>query len=301
MKTDKRIFYNFDLKGSDANLTEKLERVSIIRPGGNDTAIVWDNIARADQADISLKIQDAYPGVEQVMFAEEGSDGLKRGQMAGGEFCGNATRSFGYMNLKGNDGEIELEVSGSSKPLKVIVENGMSKTSIPVGKDLNSVLPMDDGSGNYVAHLEGISFVITFPDNALGDKIINKSTEDEQKSIVMDILKRNGFADKYPASGVLIANKQDDGSYKLEPFVYVRDTGTIYYETGCGSGSTAVGLMVAKKDGKPVDNLKITQPSGMDLIVSVDRDEAEFKGASVNGPIYVLFDGHMYISPPHHK
>ena len=102
---------------------------------------------------------------------------------------------------------------------------------------------------------------------------------------------KDGFLDKYSASGIMIADKNSDGKYRLEPFVYVRDVETLFYETGCGSGSTSIGLLIAKQSGKSISNLKITQPSGMDLIVSVDRDEKLFKSASVDGPIEILFDG----------
>ena len=125
---------------------------------------------------------------------------------------------------------------------------------------------------------------------------MSQETEEDQKNLVLDALKKNGFADKFPASGVLVVCPQDDGSYKLDPFVYVRSTGTIYYESACGSGSTSVGLMVAKETNASVENLRIVQPSGMDLVVSIERSKTEFIQATVDGPIDILFDGKMYLS-----
>lgn len=290
-----RSFYTFDLNTADPATVTTLDRVTIARPGGNDTAIVWDTVSRDKQGALSKKIQATYPGIEQVMFVEEGVNGLKRGQMAGGEFCGNATRSLGYLLMAGKDGEITLEVSGANKPMKVTVDNGMAQTSLPVKEDLESA--QQDGN-NYIVHLDGISFVITSSKDEMGQKILSAKDEEAQKEVVMDILNNNGFAKDYPASGIMVAEPQEDGSFKMEPFVYVRDTGTLYYETGCGSGSTSVGVMVAKETGLPVDKLKITQPSGMDLLVSIDRDSDGFKGASVNGPIEIVFDGRMYIADP---
>ncbi|MBP9846923.1 MAG: hypothetical protein KBD43_12775 [Saprospiraceae bacterium] len=296
MTQDTRFFYNFDLTESNKQqdlLT--LERVTIVRPGGNDTAIVWDDVPRELQGSLSKKIQATYPGIEQVMFVEEGKNGLVRGQMAGGEFCGNATRSLGYLIMDGKDGNATLEVSGANQPMSVQIDNGMAKTSLPVKSSLDSAQPDGD---DYIVHLDGISFVITSKANTLGDRVLSETNPDKQKEIVLGALKKNGFATDYPASGVMVIDKQDDDSYKLEPFVYVRDTGTLYYESGCGSGSTSVGVMVAKESGLPVKNLRITQPSGMDLLVSIDREANAFKGATVNGPIEILFDGRMHIAAP---
>jgi len=298
MEQDARSFYTFDLNTVDPSTITTLDRVTIARPGGNDTAIVWDQVSREQQGPLSKKIQATYPGIEQVMFVEDAGNGVKRGQMAGGELCGNATRSLGYLLLEGKDGEIALDVSGANEPMTVLVSNGMAQTSLPVKEDLNSA--QQDGN-NYIVHLDGISFVITSSKDEMGQKILSAQGEDAQKAVVMDILNNNGFAKDYPASGIMVAEPQEDGSFKMEPFVYVRDTGTLYYETGCGSGSTSVGVMVAKETGLPVDKLKITQPSGMDLLVSIDRDSNSFKGALVNGPIEIVFDGRMYIAEPNQK
>ncbi len=84
---------------SEQNQNILLEKVTFVRPGGNDTAIVWDSVAREEQGDISKDIQRQYESIEQVMYVEHDDDNQIRGQMAGGEFCGNATRSLGYLLL----------------------------------------------------------------------------------------------------------------------------------------------------------------------------------------------------------
>jgi len=53
--------------------------------------------------------------------------------------------------------------------------------------------------------------------------------------------------------------------------------------------------MLAKQSGSSVSDQKIVQPNGMDLYVSVDRDDRAFISATVNGPIEILFDGKMYL------
>ena len=85
VKTDTRVYFNYAYDNA-VDPDRILNRVVIASPGGNDTAIVFDDIPRHEQGDLSKLIQENYPGVEQVMYAEI-EDGRVYGQMAGGEFC----------------------------------------------------------------------------------------------------------------------------------------------------------------------------------------------------------------------
>ena len=257
-----------------------LNKVTFVRPGGNDTAIVWDNIARELQGDISKQIQAQFETIEQVMFVESVGDQV-RGQMAGGEFCGNATRSLGYLLLEGNDGDITINVSGTKKPQSISVKDQFSRTSIPILNDLDCVQIDQDG---YQVMMDGIAF-----------QIMDK-TDPINKAQAMNILNRKGLSQRYPASGLILLEKSDDNTYTIDPYVYVRDTGTLYYETGCGSGSTAVGLMLSKQSGTSLNDIEIRQPSGMSLYVSVQRNERGFLSASVNGPVEILSQQAITIS-----
>lgn len=259
-----------------------LNNVTFVRPGGNDTAIIWDNVAREIQGDISTQIQGQFEPIEQVMFVERDGDTV-RGQMAGGEFCGNATRSLGYLLLEGKDGEITISVSGTTKPQTVMVKDQFSRTSIPILNNLDCVQIDKDG---YQVMMDGIAFQIMY------------KTASINKTAAMDILNRKGLSQRYPASGLILLNKINDNTYAIDPYVYVRNTGTLYYETGCGSGSTAVGLMLSKQLGQSLKDIEIRQPSGMSLYVSVDRNENEFLSASVNGPIEILSQQAITVSLP---
>lgn len=288
---DRRAFFLFTPE-QETNY-DYLQRVSIVRPGGNDTAIVWDNIPRRQQGDIASSIQKTYPGVEQVMFIERNPEnGRIRGQMAGGEFCGNATRSLGYLLLDGKDGTIDVEVSGANRPMTVVVKNGQAMTEIPVKPDLESIKALP--SGETIANLDGISHLITRDDQQIGQRLNSISDLETRKLEVKKVLDEVGLS-KEPASGVMVTSERPDGKLRLDPYVYVRDTGTLYYETGCGSGSTAIGLSQAKANSQSVDSLEIIQPSGLPLVVSVQRGETAFKQATVNGPVEVMFDSRMYL------
>lgn len=296
MTTDRRAFYLFDTDTheSDAQNVEILNRVVITRPGGNDTAIVFDPIPREQQGDLSLRIQKTYPGIEQVMFVETGKVEAVHGQMAGGEFCGNATRSLGYLLRDGKDGVQTLEVSGADQPVNVVVSGQNARTSVPIKPDF-SAIQKNVETGEYIVEMQGISFLVTTPDQITGRQVLVLQDEEEKKARAVKILNETGLA-KQPASGLLIADKINDAVYKLSPYIFVRDTQSMYYETGCGSGSAAVGAIAAMESGKSVHDLQVIQPSGMTLSVTVERDDRTFGKAYVDGSVEILFDGRMYIS-----
>ena len=166
---------------------------SIVRPGGNDTAVVWDNVTRQQQAAIASLIQKTYPGIEQVMFVERNPEtGKIRGQMAGGEFCGNATRSLGYLLLNGKEGSIDLEVSGTSQPMTVMVKDGSAQTMIPINKNLSSVVTLDNGE--MVVNLEGISHLITCTHQPSAQRMAGCVSDEMRKDMAKQILVENNLA-----------------------------------------------------------------------------------------------------------
>lgn len=288
---DRRAFYLFTPE-QDADY-DRLERVTIVRPGGNDTAIVWDDIPRHLQVALAARIQKTYPGVEQVMFVERDAlNGSVKGQMAGGEFCGNATRSLGYLLQNGKDGVIDVAVSGAVKPMTVTIQGGQAMTEIPVRPGLDSIQmrPGDEA----IVHLDGISHLVTRSHQPTGARLSAISDTEQRKAEVKNILTETGLI-REPASGVMLVAERSDGRLLLDPYVYVRDTESLYYETGCGSGSTAVGLCVSARTGLSVTGLEIVQPSGLPLSVTVERTESSFTKAFVNGPIEIVYDSAMYL------
>ena len=69
-------------------------------PAGNRTAIVRSGVPKAERERVAAAIMaDPSLRAEQVGFESRPLYGksLGRLEMAGGEFCGNAARSFGYM------------------------------------------------------------------------------------------------------------------------------------------------------------------------------------------------------------
>jgi diaminopimelate epimerase len=60
-----------------------------------------------------------FPRVEQVGFLDRQKRKL---EMAGGEFCGNATRCTAYLLLDGKPGKVRIRVSGASELLSAKID-----------------------------------------------------------------------------------------------------------------------------------------------------------------------------------
>ncbi|HRC26322.1 MAG TPA: hypothetical protein PKX87_02705, partial [Alphaproteobacteria bacterium] len=177
-------------------------------------------------------------------------------------------------------------------PMTVTVQNAHARTEIPVKPGMDSVQILPEGES--LVHLEGISHLITNLDQPTGARLNAISDMEQRKSEVIKILTEAGLTHK-AASGVMVVGQHADGKLRLDPYVYVRDTGSLYYETGCGSGSTAVGLSLSARTGLPVTGLEIMQPSGLSLSVTIERTGSAFKQAFVNGPIEVVYDDALYL------
>lgn len=88
----------------------------ILNPGGNKTALVEGlNYSKEERKIINDIILNKNKDVEQVGFIDKEKKIL---EMAGGEFCMNATRCAIYEFLNAKEGKIELSVSGVKGKIK---------------------------------------------------------------------------------------------------------------------------------------------------------------------------------------
>lgn len=255
---------------------------TILRPGGNDTCLIQTDgliLLSDERREINNYFQNAYPNVEQVGFVNCQTPEL---MMAGGEFCGNATRSAAFLILDGKPGEVLIKASGVKQKLKAGVNSdGEAYAQMPILPTTSSITA--DGS-DFLVELEGITHFVDFTKNAT-----DGLSTDEIKLKAMQAIKEKGL-DSFPAAGVIYV-AQDNESLRIEPVVYVRDLDTLYYETACGSGTTALGMILALQKGKSVKNIAILQPSGMSIKVSVDFEGTTFGYTQIQGAIELLKKG----------
>lgn len=256
---------------------------TLFKPGGNDTClyngIVLDPIKRKELNDLIMGI---YPNIEQVGFIDPNPLNPEL-MMAGGEFCGNATRSTAWAALKGQPGAIDIRVSGVQDVLSAgVKENGDAFAQMPIYEDPTMISEYEDGS--YIVRMEGITqFITPAPDN------LSALSQDEIKIQAREKMRELGI-DEDPAAGVMYMTNNESG-LSLVPIVYVRDIDTLFYESACGSGTTAVGMVVAKNTNSSIE-IPIMQPSGLAITIKVDFD-GKFNYAEISGPIEKLVSGRI--------
>jgi diaminopimelate epimerase len=275
----------------------KLERVSFVRPSGNDTAIVWDQIRRADHSYVASLIQQNFPWIEQVMFVEVNSETkVIYGQMAGGEFCANAVRSLAYLLTQGQSkGIIDLNVSGVDEPISaMLLENSVS-IKIPLKSNAKSFI--DGLNNNYTVDLGGIIHIVSFEGDALFNQI-NSISDAAQRKMAVRMFLNAGTYINYPACGMMLVRRKNNFEMEVDPFVYVRDTGTLYNETACASGSAAIAIINAAQRKATVQNLRVFQPSGMVITVDVSYQNGNLESVTVGGEVSVLYDGKITLLCP---
>ena len=249
-------------------------------PAGNRTAIVRYGVPKAERAKVAAAIMaDPTLKAEQVGFETRPryGDCIGRLEMAGGEFCGNATMCSAALYMIVNDmpGEanVKVRVSGTKEPLDVrlvrrdAVSFDASVTMPPaVGIDelklSDGMLPGNDVLRLPVVRMEGIAHVIIEPDSGFFGL--------KDDSALAETLLR-GWCGVLGAEclGMMFLD-EGKGVRALTPLVYVPGADTMFWENSCASGSAAAGMYLAAKEGKPVD-VTFSEPAGS-LRVTSDPD-----------------------------
>lgn len=257
-----------------------LEKVNykILNPGGNKTGIVYGlSYTKEERKMINDYILKENKDVEQIGFLDKDKKVL---EMAGGEFCVNATRCAIYEILKGNIGKISLSVSGyNGKIIGGIAKNNIVYANMELKRDISEIIELNEKSG--IVNLDGITLIVLDIDESI--EYIKKLRENEKdtKLELKKLMKELDF--KSEAVGVILLEKENK-NLKINPIIWVKSVDTLYYETACGSGSLATAIyLYSKKEKKKLD---ILQPSGYKISVKLDiRDNIIEKGV-VSGFVY---------------
>lgn len=117
--------------------------LTILNPGGNITALVeGTNRPLIERKIINDTIMSKFPKVEQVGFISYSPLQLV---MAGGEFCGNATRCATFLILKEKPGKVNVTVSGTDQNLKArIDQQGRVWAQMPILRNRGCVREAGD-------------------------------------------------------------------------------------------------------------------------------------------------------------
>lgn len=265
-------------------------------PCGNTTILIRDTpLPPAERARCAAEI--IAPGhleAEQAGFVDIEAS-TPRLDMMGGEFCVNATRAFAVELLEegrlvgdGDGFSGVVSVSGVAERLSVRVRRlAVNRFEAAALLDLPLAPPVAEvGEGIRLVRVPGIAHLVldaeTHP--LPGDK--DRDTE--------ALFARYGLLDE-DAAGCIWLHRERRG-WRITPFVRVRETGTTYAETACGSGTLAASLVCRAACGCGDAPLSLMQPGGEALAVSPASSAHDGGWAAwVGGPVRLLARGEVYV------
>lgn len=256
-----------------------------LSPTQNMTVIVDEPVPRREHRRIAAALMD-YASVyaEQVGFREKPTlpGARARLQMMGGEFCGNATMCMAAC-LAREDGvcpgqriSVPVEVSGASGVLMCDVE--CSGDGYICRVDMPMPESIEPRAGYTLVRLPGIAHAVV---ECASPEALRSGAEERLRAIARDI--------SGDAVGLMLYAPETS---RLLPLVYVRDTDSMVWERGCGSGSAAVGAYIGWKNRRSM-TAGLIQPGGI-IETAVTWKEGVSRLA-ITGRVTVACEGTAYI------
>ena len=254
-------------------------------PAGNITVFVLDPVeSRAERADIARAImKEKRFGAEQVGFVTPPFHNFHKKnlwhlEMAGGEFCGNAARSFGlyvarhHLRSEGEPGVKEtlfVSVSGAEEPVKVVVdaEKGRAAAEMPKPTSIDT-LPFKNNSLPVIV-FEGITHIIA----------LDMEPAEENFYTILGVYKSG--AEIPAAIGVMF---YDTAAGFMKPAVYVRSIDSFVFESSCGSGTAALGAWLSRSLSEGCARYAISQPGGV-IEAEIQKKTGEITGITIGGEV----------------
>ncbi len=254
-----------------------MENFKILNPGGNKTALVIGNkYTDKQKSQINAKILKQNLDVEQVGFIDTKENKL---EMAGGEFCINATRCAIWNYLNGQEGKIKLEVSGyKSKIIGGITKAKDVYVNMKINKKMDNILHIK-GIFNLV-NLDGILLAVVNENDSINFIKNLRKNENKSKGELKELMKT--FVTEEKAVGIILL-ENENGKIKINPIIWVKTVDTLYYETACGSGSLATAIY--KKYAEGIEKIDILQPSGYSININLKMQNDYIKEAVVQGKV----------------
>ena len=244
----------------------------LANPTANRTVLVTSAVPKKERLAVAERLMRAEPTAEQLGFVDLDAPIL---EMAGGEFCGNASMSAAALYAKTTraaaDGEtlnVVLQSSGAGAPVPVTVrrEGDACFCSVEMPRPLSVSEISLPGDGRTVTlplvRFAGISHLI-----CRGE--IDFETAEKRIRSWCDLLGAD-------ALGVMFLSEEQT---KLTPLVYVPRAGTLFWENSCAGGTTAYGAWRFAWEGKPFA-ATLSEPGGS-LAVFADADRLILSGKVV--------------------
>lgn len=238
----------------------------LMNPTGNITVLVTAPVAPDRRKIVADAIMANEPLAEQLGFVNECETADIRLEMAGGEFCGNASMCAAafYASKEGLvEGSVLVSVSGTPDPVNVAVKNMGDSweccVEMPQPVKIDTVT-FPDKTEFPVVHFHGIDHIICCIDDRT--KIDGNSVKEDSFEIHREVFetKIKEYC-KYLGSvccGIMLYNRKD---HILDPLVYVPGADTLFWESSCASGTTAIGAWEHINSCKDI-SLSLKEPGG---------------------------------------
>ena len=244
-------------------------KLQVVRadPAGNITLLVRTPVEPSQYSAVGEKLL-ALPRfrAEQVGFIGEGG----RLTMAGGEFCGNATRALGLLlsRERGIRGEAHLEVSVSGCDRAVGVDadtvRGTARAEMPLPLFVRKEIV--NGAEGTLVHLGGIVHLV----------VAGVAPSEEFFAAAEPLFLSLGTPEAY---GVVFL----DGE-KLRPLVKVSALNSLCWEGSCGSDSLAAAVAESTAMADGVFEKDYIQPAGS-IRATVERRGGKVRAAYIGGEV----------------
>lgn len=255
-------------------------------PSGNTTAFVLSPVSPEQYGPVARSVMERLEA-EQVAFVHDG-----RMDMMGGEFCGNASRSFALWqalhtednrSLRPFSGELRetVTVSGAPCPLTVTIRSAEDRLYAAIEMPLpRRVLPLEQSPLGRCTLVEypGISHIL------LEDRDPQDADVTNAKALLSSLSAEDG------CFGLLYLTGQ-----QMRPLVYVRDTGTLVWESSCASGTCAVAAALALRQ-KQTLQLELFQPGGS-LTAKATVTADGLSNLTLDGPVTFPKSGILCLPP----
>lgn len=221
--------------------------------GGNETVL------QSVRGDVSQKVNEYYGKALLAVSPSAEQAGLvdimgKRLEMAGGEFCGNASAAAAVL-LANELGKTKVSYSVSGFSGNVIAKVArLNVKEYRVRTSFNGPSYKMSRKGQLdIVDMGGIIHILVESEFPM------ENYEAMQRELVSSL----NLKDR-KAVGVIWYERQK-GKARINPVVWVNEADTLYYESACGSGAIAVAISTGLRD--------IIQPTGECIRVDIKNDK----------------------------
>lgn len=228
-------------------------------PAGNITLFVLDPVPPEERAAVAARLMAGSDGEQVGFLCPPLHGGEGRMEMAGGEFCGNATRAFGMLTAQGlgHPAQLQVEVSGCDRLVTVDIdwEAGTARAQMPLPRGVGRTEV--DGHLGTLVDLGGIAHFVV-EDVSPSQEFLEKA-----EPLFWDIPDLDAY-------GVMFLSGD-----RMTPLVKVPAAGTLVWEGSCGSGTLAAAIAQSQDapDGPFVR--AYVQPAGTVEATVIRRDGEE--------------------------